>query len=317
MSSEVSESFLQQSEIFRNVDLNKIRSQFDQIKMVQAQSGQTILSPSSTNHFIYILVKGELIICLQERISQAIATIHPGDCVGEVSIIDDRTPSAYVKASRNSELITIHRDVLTEMFELQPQLAVNLLKLLAERFRQNNDVLVNSIELQQEYRDKAERDALTGLHNRTWMDEVFPRQMELSERIGQKVTMVMIDVDHFKNVNDEHGHLVGDMALGHLASVIQENLRETDLLVRYGGEELLVLMPGTIISRAHVVAERVRALVMATPLTLKNGKQLEITISLGMTEWREGESLDSLIERADQGLYQAKNNGRNQIQILT
>lgn len=316
MEFEVSEAFLRQAEIFRNVDLDKLKSQFDQINMVQIQSGQTILSPSNTNQHIYILHQGELIICLQEKSNYAIATIHPGDCVGEISIIDDRPPSAYVKATRDSRLMTIHRDVLTKMFGLEPLLAVNLMKLFADKFRQNNTVLVNSMELQQEYRTKAERDALTGLYNRTWMNEVFPRQMDLSERIGQKITLVIVDVDHFKKVNDEYGHLIGDMALRHLAFVIQKNLRESDLLVRYGGEELIVLMPGTILSSAHVVAERVRALVMDSPLILENGQKLEMTVSMGMTEWRVGEKLDSMIERSDQALYEAKKNGRNQIQII-
>ncbi len=166
------------------------------------------------------------------------------------------------------------------MFERQPVLAVNLLKLLAERFRQNTDVLVDSIELQQEYRDKSERDVLTGLHNRSWMNEVFPLQLGLSERIGQKVTMIMIDVDHFKKINDNYGHLIGDKALIHLTAVIWENLRETDLPVRFGGEEILVLMPGTVTNRTFTVAERIRTLIEATPLLLDNSKSLNMTISI-------------------------------------
>lgn len=313
----VSEILLLQPEIFRNVDLDKLKSQFDQIEMVKIQSGQTILSPSITNQHIYILQKGELVICLQERMNHPIARIQPGDCVGEISIIDDRRPSAYVKATQDSRLIAIHRDVLTKMFELEPLLAVNLLKMFAGKFRQNNNALVDSMQLQQEFQDKAERDALTGLYNRGWMDEVFPQQMDLSERIGQKVTMVMVDVDHFKKINDENGHLVGDRALKHLAFVIKEHLRETDLLVRYGGEEMIVLMPGVILSGAYVVAERVRELVKARPLILENGQQLVMTISLGMTERRAGEKLDSLIERCDRALYEAKANGRNQTKVIS
>jgi len=95
----------------------------------------------------------------------------------------------------------------------------------------------------------------------------------------------MIDADHFKKVNDEHGHAVGDQALNHLTRIIQDNLRQTDLLARYGGEELVVLMPGTLLAHAHLVAERVRALVECTVLTLDDEKHLPITVSIGLAEW--------------------------------
>lgn len=304
------------AEIFKEVDFEQLESELGEIRKLDLDTGETLLSPSTMNQEIFVLLAGELIICLQENIDHAIARIKPGDCVGEISLIDDRPPSAYVKTASRSSLLAIHRTLLTKMFERQPVLAVNLLKLLADRFRQNTDVLVDSIELQQEYKNKSERDALTGLHNRRWMNEVFPRQLELSERIGQKVTMIMIDVDRFKNINDNYGHLVGDKALIHLTAIIRENLRETDLPVRFGGEEILILMPGIIASRASAVAERIRTLVEATPLLLDDGKSLNMTISIGLAEWNEGEEIESLIGRVDKALYQAKDNGRNQVGIL-
>ena len=302
--------------IFQNIELKQLESQLDQIRKLTLPGGETLLSPSSMNEEIFILLKGELMICLQDNDHHAIARILPGDCVGELSIIDDRAPSAYVKTSGQCTLLAIHRDVLTTMFEQQPDLAVNLLKLLTERFRQNNTILSNSFKLQREYRNKAERDAPTGLHNRAWMNDVFPKQLELSERIGQKVTLMMIDADYFKKVNDNHGHVAGDETLKHLCKVISENLRETDLLVRFGGEELVVLMPGTIVTQAHVVAERVRSLVESQPVILDNGKNVDVTISIGLAEWSEEESVENLIEKADRALYSAKESGRNKVGIF-
>ncbi len=301
--------------IFKKVDLKQLESHLNQVRKIIIPGGETLLSPLESNQEIFILVEGELAITLQKADSHAIARILPGDCVGELSIIDDRPPSAYVKTSGNCTLLTIHRDVLTLMFEQEPDLAVNLLKLLTDRFRKNNNVLINSIQLQREYRDKAERDELTGLHNRAWMSDIFPKQLELSERIGQTVTLLMIDADYFKKVNDTFGHRAGDETLKHLCKIISENLRETDLLVRYGGEELVVLMPGTIVHQAHIVAERVRSIVELQPVTLENGKNITVTISIGMAEWREGENMGDLIDRADRALYVAKDNGRNQIGI--
>lgn len=308
---------LKQIDVFTQVNIEALSEFLPQIEKLTIQPDQTLLSPESENMHIYALLQGEFLICLQANGQRPVTYIKPSDCVGEISIIDDRPPSAYVITMEECEVLSIHRDVLTRMFETQANLAVNLLKLLGERFRQNNNILVSSMELQEEYRNRAERDELTGLHNRSWMNEVFPRQLELSHRIGQQVAMMMIDADHFKQINDVHGHQVGDQALQHLADIIANNLRETDLLVRFGGEELVVLMPGTTASKAQVVAERVRSLVEITPLTTEQGQQLPMSISLGLSLWREGETVKNLIERADRAMYAAKQEGRNRVHLIS
>jgi diguanylate cyclase (GGDEF)-like protein len=304
---------ISKADIFRDVDFSQLESDLDQVREVNLEAGETLLTPASMNQEIFVLLSGELIICLQADDKFAIAHLYPGDCVGEISLIDDRPPSAYVKSNSPCRLLALHRQVVTRMFERQPVLAANLLKLLAERFRLNTDVLVDSIELQQEYRNKADHDELTGLHNRSWMNDVFPRQLDLSERLGQKVTMIMIDVDHFKSINDSHGHLVGDLALTHLTRVIRDKLRDADLIARFGGEEIVALMPRTDQSQAMLVAEKIRSLVEATPMPLDNGEEVSMTISIGLAEWKEGEEMNSLIGRTDRALYHAKQNGRNQI----
>jgi diguanylate cyclase (GGDEF)-like protein len=240
-----------------------------------------------------------------------------GDCAGELSIIDASAPSAYVVAAVQTQLLSISKPVLWRMLALQQAMALNLLYVLSHRIRENNVVLLGSLELQRQYRNKAETDALTGLHNRAWFEEVFPKQLELCERTGQHASLLMVDIDHFKKVNDQYGHTCGDEVLRHMGSLLRRNLRSTDLCARYGGEEMIVLMPGTEMLQGQLTAERLRENIAGTPLRLQDGRELTVQVSGGIAQWQPGTALHDVIRSADQALYKAKDGGRNQIATST
>ena len=155
-------------------------------------------------------------------------------------------------------------------------------------------------------------DALTGLANRRTLEEVFVREASRAERQGEDLTMMLGDLDHFKSINDQFGHLMGDQFLVGTAAVLGSQTRPYDLVVRFGGEEFVVLLPGTPIEKASAVAERIRRQIQTMKIT---GCQKQITISLGLARWRSGDSLESFLARADTALYQAKRTGRNKIEI--
>ncbi|MDD5029638.1 MAG: GGDEF domain-containing protein, partial [Rhodoferax sp.] len=180
---------------------------------------------------------------------------------------------------------------------------------------EDNQALLGSMELQREYRSKAETDVLTGLHNRVWFQEVFPKQLELCERTGQQTCLLMIDIDHFKRVNDEYGHLVGDQALRLVAGSLRSNLRSTDLCARYGGEEIIILMPGSELLQAQQVAERLREGVANASLVLPDGRVVQLRVSGGLAQWQPGTTLADLVRSADLALYEAKDSGRNRITL--
>ncbi|TXT35647.1 MAG: cyclic nucleotide-binding protein [Comamonadaceae bacterium] len=279
------------------------------------EAGKVLLDPKHDNANIYIVLSGELLICLEPRIVNPIIRMGVGDCVGELSIIDASLPSAYVVSAIETHLLIIPKPVLWRMLALQPLMALNLLHVLSHRIRENNVVLLGSLELQRAYRNKAETDTLTGLHNRAWFEDVFPRQLELCERTGQAAALLMLDIDHFKKVNDQYGHQSGDVALRHIGMLLLRNLRSTDLCARYGGEEMIVLMPGTEISHARLTAERLREQIANAALILDDGREIKLNISGGLAEWQPGTTLSNLISAADLALYQAKNAGRNQIAV--
>jgi two-component system cell cycle response regulator len=147
-------------------------------------------------------------------------------------------------------------------------------------------------------------DALTGLPNRRSFTQEAERALHAAERQGRELTLVMLDLDHFKRVNDQYGHNVGDQVLQEFARRLRLALRKSDVPGRWGGEEFVALLHGSIPATA-VAAERVRAIVAETPFTTSAGP-LSITVSAGCANVLDGDKLGGLVERADQALYLAK-----------
>lgn len=158
--------------------------------------------------------------------------------------------------------------------------------------------------------DMALRDSLTNAYNRRYLIDRLERERQRAVRTGQPLSLLMIDIDAFKAVNDRHGHAAGDLALQAVAKVCEGAMRQYDLLARYGGEEFVVLLPNTSLEQACLVAERVRAAVAATGIPALEG--VSVTISLGVSQLDFAErDATPLLTRADQALYAAKRGGRN------
>ena len=156
----------------------------------------------------------------------------------------------------------------------------------------------------------ATRDALTGLYNRRHMQEKLAYAAQRFQRYGERFTVALIDLDHFKRINDEHGHVVGDQALMAFASAASMVLRDTDTLARWGGEEFLFLMPNTSPQKATIALDRVRD-ALASVTVSQAAPQLRLRFSAGLALCLGQEGTDATLERADQALYQAKSAGRH------
>ena len=163
---------------------------------------------------------------------------------------------------------------------------------------------------------RARHDGLTGLLNRRAMQETLDQQLHRSRRAGDTFAVVMLDIDHFKAINDRHGHAAGDQALKHTAALLQTSVREVDRVGRFGGEEFLVLLPGLGLAQAAEAAEALRARLAAQQLPRDEGP-LTLSASFGVAEWMgPSEEPSRLLMRADQALYRAKGAGRNQVQVM-
>ncbi|MEZ5425699.1 MAG: GGDEF domain-containing protein [Pyrinomonadaceae bacterium] len=156
-------------------------------------------------------------------------------------------------------------------------------------------------------------DALTEIYNRAALEKLINKEMDRSKRYGLPMSILLLDLDHFKKVNDNYGHQVGDFTLKTLVQSITKVLRDHDILGRFGGEEFMILLPDTDLKNSQIVAERVRRMVEKTKIRM--GKTtLKVTISIGLATLRkEGDNFQDLFRRADLGLYKAKQTGRNRV----
>jgi len=159
----------------------------------------------------------------------------------------------------------------------------------------------------------AKIDTLTGAHNRAAMDEVFEREIELAQRHQSDFSAIIFDLDHFKQINDNYGHAVGDDILRECVECSKQALRSTDMLFRYGGEEFVVLLPGVEENGAELAAERLRSVIEKHVFNSRKGT-VPVTVSIGTCSIALNDTPKTMLERADKALYSAKNLGRNRVE---
>ena len=161
-------------------------------------------------------------------------------------------------------------------------------------------------------------DALTGAYNRRYLMDQLTRELERSKRYGHPLSLMLCDVDHFKHINDTHGHQIGDEVLIQFANSLKSSLRDTDWVARYGGEEFVVVLPETTIIDASQVAERCRSQLAAAPRVVGE-LQVPVTASFGVSGWKPGMTADTLLDKliaaADTGVYASKSGGRNRVTV--
>lgn len=306
--------------LFRNVDLTNpdVLALLAKCHYRHLDKGDVLLATDVVNHYLYVLTNGRLVIQLDPADEDPLTMVGPGDCVGEMSIIDSRAPSAQVKAAEPTTVLEIEQEILWRLVSVSHEIARNLLYVMSERVRYSNLIIADGIELQRKYQRFATIDALTGLHNRGYMDDMYDREIKRSERDQLQLCLIMIDVDNFKQFNDDYGHLAGDRVLVSVGEAVRSPLRPNDMVARFGGEEFAVLLPETTLDNAVIIAERLRERVSQCDPGMLNGVQLpRVTISLGVARFQPGATLDSMITAADGAMYLAKHKGKNCVQVAT
>ncbi|MGA5587904.1 diguanylate cyclase [Pseudomonas siliginis] len=188
------------------------------------------------------------------------------------------------------------------------------LKSLSERVAHMEQEAMGFREHLEEQRQKALIDPLTGLPNRAAWSERLEHEIQQWQQHGNTLSLAMLDLDHFKRINDSYGHLAGDKVLKIIATVLRKRLRGSDFIARFGGEEFVLLLPATPPAVGAKLLETLRAAIEACPFHFK-GERVTITISMGLASFRVGEHSDLVLKRADQALYRAKNAGRNRVEL--
>ncbi len=258
----------------------------------------------------------ELLVRMQERSPRTVKILLTGqsDLSGVKRSINEANLYRFLeKPFLNEDIVLTVRAAIRAYQQERDLIEQN------EKLRQMNadlEALVNMrtqelMEKNQQLEILSVTDKLTGLFNRRKLDEAIEKELELSARYGVELALILIDIDHFKHVNDNYGHAAGDMVLAGVADVLRTCTRDTDALGRLGGEEFVVLCRRSSRDGAIAAAENLR-IAIAGHAFAGTGP---LTASFGVAAYRNGDSRDSLLERADAALYSAKRNGRNRVEV--
>lgn len=301
-------------ELFNDVNFSSIMPLLSDCATRNMIKNEILINTGEKNNKVYLILSGSFSVHLTPDNTDSVTILKPGQSIGEIAVIDHQPASAYVSAAEDSRILVIDEDVMWSLIGSSHAISNNLLVVLSQRLRHGNSVINKIKGLLKEYEHNATVDALTSLYNRRWLDSTMLRVMHRCHKSDEALSVMMIDIDYFKNYNDNYGHLAGDIALRTVSQTIKQYLRPEDMVTRYGGEELFALLPGMDINSTLTVAERLREAIKRTEITNEENQSLpSITVSIGVAEMIDHDDPHKLIEAADKVMYQAKNSGRDKV----
>ncbi|MCB1177507.1 MAG: GGDEF domain-containing protein [Leptospiraceae bacterium] len=346
----IENKYLQQAllsnNLFENVSNDELKLLEDsQFSKFIFESGQLIIEEGSPSREIFLIVSGLVKVVQNSSEGESIELIRRGanDFIGEMGVIENSTRSTSIISVKKVETIIIDKDNFFLITGLIPQVMINVSKTIARRLREsdhrnndellqyqnllelNRDLIIQKKELEkvnnelvlknEELYTLATVDTLTEIYNRKYIMDLFKKELDKSYRYSYDLSLILIDIDYFKKLNDKYGHQAGDLILKDFGKLIEGSIRKTDALGRYGGEEFILVLPHTNKDDAEAIANKVRKAISDYKFTLDN-EVINVTASFGVSDNSQiNISLDKMISRADKALYKAKMKGRNQVVV--
>jgi len=318
---EKSVEFLSQIDIFSLLSPEEIDRIIGLFKSHETDEGQILFKEGDEGNELFIVMSGVMAssIRLMDGSQREIAAFHAGNFFGEMSIFEKAPRSATCYCKKKSVLMSLHERDFYRMIELHPEIATKImyrmLNITTQRLRDTGEFLSDMVHWGEAARKRAITDELTGAYNRRFLDDALESRFEVSRSRAEPFTMVMVDLDYFRNINDSYGNEAGDRTIIEVVRVINRHLGEQDVLARFGGDEFTILMPGTDCAAACVVSEKIRAEIESLDIFKAYGGPISrLTLSFGIASYPEhARTVQEIKELADQALYRAKDGGRNRV----
>ena len=252
-------------------------------------------------------------------LSAPLINYYTGETIGVLQLINkkDKDGNNIIFNAEDREFISLSSYFIT-LSIISTQKSIKQLKEinrdLEKKVKQRTKKLE---EAQKELISQANKDPMTGLYNRRYFNDMIQKLIMISQREKKHLSIMILDIDNFKHINDTYGHPVGDKVIIALADIFNKTIRTSDIAVRFGGEEFVIVLPNTTIQNATILAEKLRNIIANTPIEYEKRKTLSFTVSIGISEVNEKDKdVENALHKSDEALYISKRDGKNQTNIL-
>ncbi len=317
----IAKSFLKKVSIFGECTERELDAIAAGLTESKAAAGEVIFREGDEGSELYIVKRGLVTIGLRtaDGNEKELARFQAGNFFGEMSIVDDAPRSATCRALEESVLYRMHERDYYHVLETHPRAAIKImykmLNTIAHRLETTSRFVADMVRWGNEASRRAITDEVTGAYNRRYLDSLLTDRYSGDGSSGKPFSLIMMDVDRFREINEAHGHEVGNKLLARLVETINLVLKETDVIARYGGDEFTLLLPDAGLEEATARAEEIRRAVEGMTIRIPPVDQpLAVTVSQGVAAFPESRNnLAELKAAADRALYRAKEEGRNRV----
>lgn len=313
--------FLQKVDVFSLLTSEEIDKIVDYLKYIEIGRGEKLFKEGDEGNELYIVKSGRAVISIRlaDGKEREIAEFKSGDFFGEMSIFESAPRSATCCIKEKSCLLTMQEGGFFQLIKHFPDIAIKImyrmLNITTQRLRNTGEFLTDMVLWGEKARKRSITDELTGVYNRRFLDNALEDCVGASRNTGKPVSLIMVDLDWFREINELYSHETGDQIILGVVEVFKKYLRESDIIARYGGDEFTVILPETGIDEARIIADKICDEVgKLNILESLEGPINNVTTSQGIAAFPEtAKDLKTLREKADRALYRAKEEGRNRV----